>query len=66
MRRVFFFEKKEPKNSCETALTLPGNTEAKTTKSFLLLFFKKDGPALWQTPMSPPAQDGSAQQRPRG
>jgi hypothetical protein len=39
---VFFFEKKAAKNSCEPELAPSGKTEAKTIKSFLLLFFKKE------------------------
>jgi hypothetical protein len=41
-RKQFFFEKKEPKNFCESGPSLSGEAEAKTNKSFLLLFFKKD------------------------
>jgi hypothetical protein len=34
--------KKEPKNFCSFGPSLSGKAEAKTDKSFLLLFFKKE------------------------
>jgi hypothetical protein len=34
--------KNEAKNFCESALSHPGKTKAKSSKSFLLLFFKKE------------------------
>jgi hypothetical protein len=34
--------KKSSKKPCEPGLSLPGKTEAKTSKGFLLLFFKKE------------------------
>jgi hypothetical protein len=36
------FLKKEPKNFCSFGWSLSGKAEAKTDKSFLLLFFKKE------------------------
>jgi hypothetical protein len=35
--------KKEPKNFYKSGLSLSGEAEAQTDKSFLLLFFKKEG-----------------------
>jgi hypothetical protein len=37
------FLKKEPKNFCEKGPALSRETEAEIIKSFLLLFFKKEG-----------------------
>jgi hypothetical protein len=37
-----FFLKKEPKNFCSFGWSLSRKAEAKTDKSFLLLFFKKE------------------------
>jgi GT2 family glycosyltransferase len=42
--------KKEPKNFCETGLSLSGEAAAKLDKSFLLLFVKKEDP-----PSCPPS-----------
>jgi hypothetical protein len=40
------FLKKEPKNFYESGLSLSGKAKAETNKSFLLLFFKKEGLAF--------------------
>jgi hypothetical protein len=49
--KAFFFEKRS-KNFCDSGLSLSGKAEAKMTRSFLLLFFKKeDLPFL--PPLSP-------------
>jgi hypothetical protein len=51
-RKHFFFEKKsapalrEPKNFCDSRLALSGKAAAKPIRSFLLLFFKKEGLAF--------------------
>jgi hypothetical protein len=41
-----FFVEKRTKNFCKLALALFGKAEAERNKSFLLLFFKKDGLSL--------------------
>jgi hypothetical protein len=41
-RQACFFEKRS-KNACSSGLSLSGEAEAEITKSFLLLFFKKEG-----------------------
>jgi hypothetical protein len=41
--RMFFFEKKNQKTFTSLGRVLPGKAEAETDKSFLLLFFKKEG-----------------------
>jgi hypothetical protein len=48
--RTFFFEKKEPKNFCETWAGLSGQTEAKMVKSFFAAFFQKSRPSCLTEP----------------
>jgi hypothetical protein len=40
---LFFFEKKNQKTFTNLSLDLSGKAEAKNIRSFLLLFFKKEG-----------------------
>jgi hypothetical protein len=42
-RKQFFFEKKNQKTFAKLGFGLSGQAEAKMMKSFLLLFFKKEG-----------------------
>jgi hypothetical protein len=42
-KQGLLFWKKEAENFCETRLVLSGRAAAETIKSFLLLFFKKEG-----------------------
>jgi hypothetical protein len=46
---MFFFEERT-KKLLRTGLSLPGQAEAKMIKSFLLLFFKKEGLASARHP----------------
>ena len=48
-KKACSFLKKEPKNFCETGLSLSGEAAAKLDKSFLLLFVKKEGPSFLPT-----------------
>jgi hypothetical protein len=43
-RKVFFFEKKKQKDFYESGRAPGGKAAAKTIKSFLVLFFKKEHP----------------------
>jgi hypothetical protein len=42
VKEAVLFSKKEPKNFCSFGPSLSGKAEAKTDRSFLLLFFKKE------------------------
>jgi hypothetical protein len=48
----FFFEKKNQKTFASVGSRYPGKTAAKTAKSFLLLFFKKEALAFAGFPSS--------------